>query len=140
MPELTWRYVKTPLDGENLIAGLAEKLGLSVPRAYSDLAVQNNGGRPNKQILPSSEGELEFRRLLRVDSNGRENIRQAAEDVLTYGAKLFPFGDDSFGNYFCFAASSGSKEAMVVFLDHETGKQTVLADTFQEFLSLLQDS
>ena len=140
MPELIWQYVKTPLDGDNLIATLAEKLGIAVPQTYIDLAVKNNGGRPNRKIFPSAQGILSFRRLLRIDSNGEENINQIAEDILAYNVKLFPFGDDSFGNYFCFAATQENQQAAVVFFDHETGKQTILADTFQDFLDKLQES
>ena len=139
MSELTLQYAK-PLDGENLIAYLAEKLEIVVPQAYIDLAVANNGGRPNRKIIPGPQGKLGFRRLIRIDSNGSENIKQVAEDILADNIKLFPFGDDSFGNYFCFAAKQEAEQPVVVFLDHETGKPIKLADTFQDFLDALQES
>jgi hypothetical protein len=138
MPELTWKYIKTPLDGDNLIAELAEKIGITLPNTYTELAEKHNGGRPDKKIFSSSSGRLEFRRLLRIDSNGGENIMDIFTDLLPCTDTLFPFGDDSFGNYFCFAQKEGLSYPVVVFFDHENGNWTEISESFEQFLDGLQ--
>jgi hypothetical protein len=135
-PELKWKYVK-PIEGEELIDKLAEKTHLNISTAYTAIARKNNGGRPDRSILVSPVGELKIRRLLRIDSSGDENIMVVFIRILDVSPNLFPFGDDSFGNYFCFRQSTDPGEPSVVFFDHETNEVTEIAPSFVKFLDSL---
>jgi hypothetical protein len=132
---LAWRYCK-PIEGNNVLDKLARE-GFTFPASYRECATLNNGGRPDKHIIDLGALQLSFRRLLRVDE-GAENIAEVWGYVEGLPKGAVPFGDDDFGNFFCFSWPEGAKEPEVCFFNHETAKLTHVASTFDEFLSLLR--
>jgi hypothetical protein len=135
MAELTWRYCKQ-LEGINILGGFVEE-GFIFPASYRTCAEKNNGGRPDKKEIDAGDQQLSFRRLLRIDSEGTENIREVYESLRDLNLNIIPFGDDSFGNYFCFVWPDGAREPEVCFLDHETERLTPVASSFEQFLDML---
>jgi hypothetical protein len=135
--ELEWKYVKK-YSGKNLLGELEKESGLALPESYKTMAEKHNGGRPNKRIFGSGDGALPLRSFLRVDET--EDASSAAfahERVKKINNKLFPFADDSFGNYFCLFPSNDSSEPVVVFLDMELEKMTELSESFSSFMNSL---
>lgn len=135
--QLKWKYIKN-LTGEICINDIANKIGIKLPEYYTDMAIQFNGGRPNKKTLNSSENDLSIRSFLRVDkTNDPSSISYVYEIVKKINDRLFPFADDSFGNYFCFLPSSNNSNVEVVFVDMEIEKIILLSDSFESFINSL---
>jgi hypothetical protein len=135
MIELNWRYCK-PVSGKNVLVSFAQE-GFSLPSDYCECAEKNNGGRPDRQVLNVGGMKLSFRRLLRIDDSDSENVKAVFDSLKDSVPGIVPFGDDSFGNYFCFSWAENKDQPAVCFLDHETKEVTHVAANFGEFLALL---
>jgi hypothetical protein len=135
MAELIWRYCKQ-IEGADVLEGFASK-GFIFPESYHACAEKNNGGRPDKKEIETGGQTLSFRRLLRIDTEGAENVGKVYDALQDIAPNVIPFGDDSFGNYFCFVWPEGKQEPRVFFLDHETMRLTPVASSFDQFLDML---
>lgn len=131
---MSWKYVKT-LDGPSVIPHIEAKLGVKFPLSYVECATINNGGRPEHTRISD---DFAVKALVRIDENADLNLTKT-KNILSdrLPEKMIAFANDSFGNYFCFDFAS-SNEPKVVFWDHEDNSITVVANSFDEFLSLLK--
>ena len=135
--KLEWKYVKE-YAGKSLLGELEKKSGLTLPEAYKTMAEKYNGGRPNRRVFGSGDDALPLRSFLRVDeTDDASSIAFAYSQVRKIDNKLFPFADDSFGNYFCFSPSKDNSEPNVVFLDMELDTTKKLSESFSEFMKSL---
>ena len=129
---MDWHYVK-PLHTTNLIAEFAEHTGYDLPEAFRVCVAANNGGRPERRNFIAGGSPRLLKRFLSLNKDDRENAWSALKWADIAGTDRVPFAVDEFGNAVCFIKGDGS----VVFIDHESGAQSVIARDFDAFLRSL---
>ncbi|EPX9362362.1 SMI1/KNR4 family protein [Aeromonas veronii] len=125
-----WRYIK-PLETENLILEVEEKLGCKFTDSYVDFVKKYNGSRPPVSVFTTSSlQEKTIKSFLSFNPSDVENIVKLNKAVAGISKLLVAFAIDNFGNYICFDRNNH----MVFFLDFETGKTEFIDKTFSDFL------
>jgi hypothetical protein len=109
---------------------------IEFPQKYKDIAIESNGGYPEKNIFDAgSRKECVFEALLNWDKSKKANIYFWVDVVDV--PKIIPFGRDPFGNVICFDFSN-SQDPKITFWDHEIGNFTFVSENFDLFLELLR--
>lgn len=146
MSELTWRWTK-PLESDKVIHSFEKMSKYEFPEAFHECIVENNGGRPNRNMFKTKDGSIRaVKRLLSFDSSDTESI-WGLNDSWHNGYELderfsqvykqyVVFAIDHFGNFICFDKSNDS----VKFIELETFKVSDVAHDFDEFLDMLYET
>jgi len=118
-------------DGE--FEQLSIRIGHSLPEDYEEFLRKANGGTPEPNLLPLKHGDtLGVTEFL--------SANDVSEDKFALGQRLsansWPIADAEGGNYVCLRLD-GSRWK-VTFWDHEVEREFPVADSFGEFLELLQ--
>ena len=130
---------------ENSSIEKVEKIwNIKFPKNFIVIVEENNGASPEKDAFDSEVSkERVFNRLLNFNSDSKENILKTYEWIKDrLPKKVYPFANDSFGNYICFDYIKGDIPK-IVFANYETGKTEKnfgienVSDTFEEFLEKL---
>ena len=137
MTKITWKYDRDFVN-DSIINEVQNLLGVKLPPDYLDCIKKHNGARPCRRKFDSqNHSELLFVRLLHYDLKENNSILALYKILLPQlPPELYPFADDSFGNYLCFRYRNGAFED-VVFWDHETRQVDFVARTFTELLDML---
>jgi hypothetical protein len=144
------RYLGTtfPRPSEVDRARLEALAGGRLPNRYWQIVCEHQGQVLDTEglVLPD-EGEINFGVLLLAlspESLSRSDASYTVEDCYRhmedrYPAGLFPFADDTGGNYWGFDFRSDPANPAVVFIDHEVSGEdgvTRAADSFAVFMAL----
>lgn len=138
MVSITWKGTRKA-DSPELLREVEHKYGIRYPHAYELIVMEYNAGIPDcSDFAAAGLGERVFGRLISVNREDHPNILDAAlwQNDRTSEIKRIPFALDPFGNMICFRYGENGSCA-VVFIDHETGREFYLADTFEKFLDML---
>lgn len=134
MSKIEWKYV-SPIKNEADIDVLEIKYHYALPADLKKCIVKNNGGMPNPSKFDAG-GSINriFGGLLSFNESDTDNIYEfinlfALQDGS--GLKMFPFGLDPFGNFYCI------KDNNIVFYNHESDKSEVICESFSRFINLL---
>lgn len=126
--KMQWRHV-SPLKNSSSISMVEKTYGYTLPSDFKSCVMQNNGGTPSKYILKRPENEYVFSGLMSFNKDDTDNVYNAIKLFAKNGTlKVFPFGMDPFGNYYCF------DRGKVVHYDHETDRSKVVAKSFTDFI------
>jgi len=140
---IEWRYSQPAVDYAT-IRELESILNVKFPDDYIECAKQNHGGRPSFECLDfGDEKEKIFGGLLALTEGEEADILSETKDSQGYiPEKVIPFGDDPFGNFYCFDYRKG-RIPTVVYWNHELAGISeqrcisYVADSFSAFLKLL---
>ena len=136
-------YVHEPAS-EEIVKNAETKLGVSLPRSYVTLISEQNGGYV-RRVLPDSTHSMIWGigpRFPSITETHRAELRRWARRSRRFWEKtlpLVPFDGDGHW-YLCFDYRTGTVEPRVTFIDLEMEEEHAVADTFEDFLSLLQPS
>ena len=144
--KLKWMF-SVPTTNEALYN--AEKYyQIIFPKEYKEIVLQYNRATaiPSPCCIYVSGKERVFVRLLSINTEDRMNIYNFSEIVDTNKkGKIIAFGEDPFGNYWCFDYSNNSVEPNIVFWDHEEAytnpgyNPDFICDSFLDFLGSFQE-
>ena len=129
---------------EEIVKKAETKLGVSLPRSYVKLISEQNGGYV-RRTLPDSTHSMIWGigpRFPSITETHRVGLRRWARRRRRFWEKtlpLVPFDGDGHW-YLCFDYRIGTVEPRVTFIDLEIEEEHAVADTFEDFLSLLQPS
>lgn len=130
------KYIKH-LRKKQYISDIQVKLGFFFPDIFKDFVMTNNGGRPLKSYIVSSEGkERHIMTFLSFNPDDRCSMWNLAFSKDNPISDNIPFAIDDFGNSFCFNKLNNR----ICFVDHETLKEEFIAENFKEFINKLYDS
>ena len=137
MQGINWKY-GSPVSDE-IIRSIEVNLDVVFPIDYRALISEHNGGRPKPNAIDiPGRREAVMERLLRIDSDGGENVANTATILKSRSqGDLVPFACDPFGNLFCFKFV-GKTQSAVVYWEHESGSVSTICKTFSELLGLLR--
>ena len=111
---------------------------LSIPEDYKSFMFKYNGGIFYESVfMPGPDGPVvaaTFFPLFSPDGNSVDHHFKYFNKEI--GFDMLPFADDPGGNYF-FIDCKKDHFGKVYFWDHENGKMTEIADTFENFLNSL---
>lgn len=145
------------------VATFEAYIGHKLPADYRAFLLQHNGGHPKPDafLLKTDFGQEENPVLcffpLRDLGIGRVEVESVEElplwplhcawddlqhDLVHLYEKeleqpLLPIGTDGSSNYLCLVLA-GDRAGSIVFLDHEMAEETLLAESFDSFLTSLQ--
>lgn len=144
------------------IKAFEASIGHSLPSDYRDFLLHYNGGRPEPDafILPTDFGDQEniVFCLFPMQDLSINPVVENIEELRTWplhcawndlqndlinlyeiqlDASLLPIGTDGSSNYFCLVLT-GTNRGGIVFLDHETAEQIILASSWSAFLESLR--
>lgn len=140
-PETIWKrpaylpYVHAPLT-DGVIRAAEKQLGFDLPTEFLDLLRVQNGG-PIRFSLPDSVGKLiagignSFPSLTGFDLSDRQEFVDFPLD------ELIPFDGDGHW-YHCLDYRDDTKAPGVSYIDIECNSEERLADSFSEFLQLME--
>lgn len=134
MSKIEWKYV-SPIKNDTDIDVLEIKYHFPLPADLKNCIVKNNGGMPDpaKFDIEGSKDRI-FGGLISFNKNDIDNIYDFINLFVLQdgsGLKMFPFGLDPFGNFYCI------KDNNIVFYDHESDKDEVICESFSRFVNLL---
>jgi len=126
-----WSYVK-PLACETVVSDFERDNDVEFPEDLKSCLVQNNGGRPSRNLFDIERRSKEnvFKALLSFNKSDVETIYMAFP-VPKEGQKLIPFASTPSGDLICM------RDNAIVLYSHETGGVEKIADSFKELLSKL---
>lgn len=134
MSKIEWNYVSPIKNGADIDA-LEIKYHFPLPTDLKECIVKNNAGMPNPSNFDTAENKgMVFGGLLSFNVGDDDSIYDFIDLFVLQdgsGLKMFPFGLDPFGNFYCI------KNKKVVFYDHESDKSEVIANSFTKFLDML---
>jgi hypothetical protein len=148
-PPIQWRWGEPPVD-RRAIEQAATQWGVLFPEDYILLAQQHHGARPTLKTIniPARSGSV-FQSLLSYRT--RPRLRDDDMSIFeTWNAlakqlppKIIPFGNDPFGNLFCFDYRGGDHTPKCVFWDHEKARKNLdkavipVCDTVTQLIEML---
>ncbi len=117
-----------------IINSYEEQYKIEFPKEMIDFFDENNGGIPLKKEIVVDGEEYEIRCFLSFNDNEYNSIKKSLETFQnnTKG-KIIPIAKDSGDNYFCLNVENKK----VYYWDHEDNKYYRLAESFNEFISLI---
>ena len=136
MANMSWKYV-SPLKDTTAIDKIEKKYHYELPAEFKACVLQNNAGMPSRSILKCPENEYVFGGLISFNKDDLDSIYEFIKPFEVDDGKkvkLFPFGLDPFGNFYCF------DNGKVMFYDHETDQSKTIAKSFAEFLDKLSEN
>ena len=125
----TWKYVK-PLQSPDLILEFELKAGYKFRDDFKTLVLNYNGGRPYWATIRTGHAMRTVKCFLSFNHGDLENIWDT-RDWEFVPAWYIPFAIDDGGNPFCFDRRSDK----IIWLDHETGAELVMAMDFAGFIA-----
>lgn len=131
---MKWTHV-SPLKDSSVISKIEKQYNYSLPSDFKSCVMQNNGGTPSHYILTRPENRYVFSGLISFNKGDPDNIYDFIKIFKIDNGKnlkLFPFGLDPFGNFYCF-----DRNNKVVYYDHESDQSKVLANSFKDFITFL---
>lgn len=133
---MNWKYVK-PLKSEKLINDFECLVCYEFPKEFRDCVLQFNGGRPERRGFDTNMNTgRELKSFLSFNTDDRETVWKIYEwNKNELSSNFLAFAIDNFGNLICF----DTKNANVVFLNHEDLSVEHIANTFAEFLKRLYE-
>lgn len=118
------------------------KLGITFPDDYKTVVVKNDGGLPSLPALDFAK----FKEKVFVGLIPLSKSNDYAEPIISYMSSfdeelpkgIIPFGEDPFGNLYCFDYRSNSQPT-IAYWNHEdemnaNNQFTYVAKNFSEFL------
>lgn len=134
MNNIIWKRVK-PLGQFNSINNFEQEYEITLPDNLKEFIIANNGGRPNLDIIKTSDGnELEIKALLSFNKEDIENIYKVIDYFKgEFNGKIVPIATEPSGNYFCIDLTNNS----IVYWEHETNELIFIAKDLVEFLNCL---
>lgn len=130
-----WKHV-FPLKDSNAINKLEKKYCYQLPQDLKDCIEKNNAGMPVPyQFDIDGRKELVFGGLCSFNEGDVDCIYDFIDGFVDNEGKLklFPFGLDPFGNFFCV------QDGKIVLWEHEFEDIVVIADSFTRFLNMLHE-
>ncbi len=112
---------------------LEKVLGCPISGEFRRFISNNDGARPQPNSFPiGDDNSSGVRKFIPVS-----NILEEREYIDNIPVRAYPIAEDSFGNYVLLDEGTGGK---IYFWDHEFEDENIthLADSFDEFLSILQ--
>ena len=133
---MEWKYVK-PLISDSVIDEFEKTIKYSFPDDFKDCVVKNNGGRPQLKIFDTSVcKERAIKSLLSFNKDDKVTIWKINEwNAKELTNRFIAFAIDNFGNLICFDSNDNS----VIFMDMETLKVELIANSFTGFLNCLYE-
>lgn len=117
------------------------------PKEYKEIVLQYNRAVPRPCCVYTNGKERVFARLLSINTDDKMNIYNFSEIIdMNKERKMIAFGEDPFGNLWCFDYSDGNSQPCIVFWNHEMAhtisnyNPDFVSDSFQEFLNGFQES
>ena len=131
---MKWLYKQRDLTTVDFI-DVEKEFNVTLPDDYKKLIKEINGGAlPSAYLIIDGYDEVSYSRNVPLNREAKANIFDIGKYIMDNKNYLFPVANDGFGNYFCL----NLKNNTVVFLDHETGKEFYVCDTFAELLKLIK--
>ncbi|ODS30855.1 MAG: SMI1 / KNR4 family protein [Candidatus Scalindua rubra] len=124
-----WKYVES-FDKE-LLTNIEEYFNIKLPEDYKKLLETCNRGKPEKEQFDVSSRKKCVLDYL-IDLN---DVIKTSKRIKK--PKIIPIGNDPFGNVIGFKIGDTGKIECLVFWDHETKSETIIAKTFSDFLKML---
>ena len=121
---------------EEEIKNVELKLKFEFPEDFKEFIKKNNGGYPKRRIFKLNGSEEVVDHFLSFKENDIENIIEfnQLEDSEGIRDTVVAIAIDPFGNYIVF----NREDNKIMFYEHEEDSKFYLADTFTEFLGLLE--
>ena len=127
---MKWKYVK-PLKDNLIIEYLEKTYSIEIPKLLKDIILENNGGRPVKNMFMTKENkEKIIKTLLSYNQSDRENI-YIYIDFFNKG--YIPFANTDFGYVICV---NNKNENVELYL-HEIDKFEYVCENIEEFIDKL---
>lgn len=136
MSKIEWKYI-SPIKNDADIDVLEIKYHYALPADLKECIIKNNAGMPNPAKFDTKDSKNRiFGGLLSFNEGDTDSIYDYIDLFVLQdgsGLKMFPFGLDPFGNFYCV------KDNKIVFYEHESDKGEVISDSFKKFLDMLHD-
>ena len=148
---MEWKRLKQPRDPEDFEA-VESIWGVQLPTDYKACAATKQGARPEFCAVDiPRRGTTQLQLLLYIDGAGEAASTYSADETwrrirahIPHG--LFPFGDETGGNFFCFRYTKPDSDPDIVFWDphgfaDDDPEDAIypICKTFTEFLGLLKE-
>ena len=134
MAKIAWKYVSPLKDGTE-VEILEIKYRFMLPDDLKECLAENNAGTPSLSTFDFGENKgMVFGGLLSFNEGDTDSFYDYVslfEKADGKGLKMFPFGLDPAGNFFCL------KDDKIVLYDHETDKSVKICNSFADFLEML---
>ena len=140
-PQTIWKrpaylpYVHPSLT-DKVISQAERQLGCTLPSAFLDLLLVQNGG-PIRFRIPNSVGDVIAGIGPRFPSITDSDLKDSQEYVDFSLDGLVPFDGDGHW-YYCLDFRSDDKNPAVIYIDIECNYERRTADTFSGFLQLME--
>jgi cell wall assembly regulator SMI1 len=136
MPNIEWKYLKTPLSKEDIVK-VEKQIGFVLPTDFVKLVMKHNGGRPRPNRFNTNDSsDRVLKSLISLNPNDPGNFYSVLEWV---GGRLqrslVPIAEDPAGNYLCFDFSS--TKPCLVFWNNENGTIEFVCNGFVDLLDKL---
>ena len=133
--KVTWKYVHG-LKKEAAADLLEIKYCFRLPDSLKECIKKHNGGMPVPSKADSQSGnKYVFGGLLSFNEGDDDSVYDFIsmfKEENGNGLKMFPFGLDPFGNFFCV-----KKDGSVVFWNHEDESEDRISSSFDDFIAHL---
>lgn len=133
---MNWNHVK-PLESEDSISEFERKYKFTFPDDFKETVLKYNRGYPELDVYDTDKTqERTIKHLLSFNKSDRTSIWKIIEwNKEELDGKYIAIAIDSFGNLICFSI----KDSSIIFIDLETLKTEMIANSFSEFLNKLYD-
>ncbi len=133
---INWKNSKGNFEKE-VVENFEKYHGIKFPEKYIEIVKKFNGAYPDKNKFDlENEKEKVFYKLLNWDLNRKNNLKEMYENHKTnFDGKIIPFGEDPFGNLFCF--NFKKENPSILYWNHELNEHTLIAENFESFLKML---
>ncbi|MDT0160658.1 SMI1/KNR4 family protein [Bacillus sp. AG4(2022)] len=137
---MKWVLTK-PLENRHSLKEFEEKNGIQFPKSFTEVALNNNYGRPRPNVFDTIKTKERIAKaLLSFDKKHSENIWETYNAVVKQlPADVYPFMIDQFGNYVCFYYDPLVDAPSIIFFDLESQKVEKIAETFEQFITLFYE-
>lgn len=123
-----------------------EVFNVKFPNDYVDIILKHNRAVPKPCCFFVDGNEHVFSRLLSINEDDQMNIYEFS-DVVNQDSfnSLIAFGEDPFGNFWCFNYKNGNDNPTIVYWDHELAFSNqdyvplTVSISFKEFINNLKN-
>jgi hypothetical protein len=129
------------VGSDDLFNNVAARVGVPLPKEYIDFIRESDGGHPEVgSFFPQgegTEGSFSIDWFYTFSNPNVENINTALDGWgKVLGKMILPIARDGGGNQFCLNLIDAVLSVWL-YLHDEKGKPVKLADSFEEFISVL---
>lgn len=128
---INWRSYHRAENG-TIIKEIESKFGISLPSDYTLIAINYDGGIPDKKIFTAGGKQRVFSRLISIQPNKHPNVLDALEWIDSNN--FIPFALDPFGNIICFYISN-PREIEISYIETETQTVYSVSSSFGAFIN-----